>query len=92
MMQQVFYNLSNFIDSDLAYAAQAVVSSGTATTSDTLGGSFSYDNWAYAPVADAFRARRLMALYRFAVTGDEESSGMITPRYTSLGPIQPAIA
>jgi hypothetical protein len=42
MMQQVFYNLSNFIDSDRAYPAQAVVSSGTATTSDTLGGSFNY--------------------------------------------------
>jgi hypothetical protein len=37
LTQQVFYNLSNFIDSDRAYPAQAVVSSGTATTSDTLG-------------------------------------------------------
>jgi hypothetical protein len=35
MTEQVLYNLSNFIDSDLAYPAQIVIGSGTASTSDT---------------------------------------------------------
>lgn len=117
MMQQVFFNLANFIDSDLAYPAQAVISSGTASTADTAsanvttplssavtatsqfvrtvaatsstaltgvgtsvrsgaslgltGTALRSQNWAYAPVTEAFRARRLMALYRYAVTGDD---------------------
>jgi hypothetical protein len=119
MMHQVFYNLSNFIDSDLAYPAQAVISGGTASTTDSLAANVSTplstaitttnafastaaaaittsatgtaqnvlgaatfgasgtglrsQNWAYAPITDAFRARRLMALYRYAVTGDDDT-------------------
>jgi hypothetical protein len=37
--KQVLYNLANFMDSDLALPAQIVISSGTATTADTLTGS-----------------------------------------------------
>ena len=37
--KQVLYNLANFLDSDLALPAQIVISSGTATTADTLTGS-----------------------------------------------------
>jgi hypothetical protein len=65
MMQQVFYNLSNFIDSDLAYAAQAVVSSGTATTSDTLGGSFSY------PLTSMVATTGLMRLWPMLFVHDD---------------------
>jgi hypothetical protein len=117
MMHQVYYNLANFIDSDLAYPAQAVISGGTASTTDNLsanlnapwnsaanattqlvgtlaaastrsltsiagssmasttlgvsGTALRSQNWAYAPITEAFRARRLMALYRHAVAGDD---------------------
>jgi hypothetical protein len=36
MTEQVFHNLSDFIDSDLAYPTQLVIGSGTATTNDSL--------------------------------------------------------
>ena len=29
-------------------------------------------NWSYAPVTNAFQARRLMALYRYVINGDDE--------------------
>jgi hypothetical protein len=118
LSRQVLYNLSNFIDSDLAYPAQVVINSGTASTSDTISANYSTpltsaitttaqtvrtvaaspstattslatgvragesagasgtdvrtQNWAYAPITNAFQARRLMALYRYAVNGDDE--------------------
>lgn len=137
MTEQMFHNLSDFVDSDLAYPTQLVIGSGTATTNDSLtanytdplsfavqttatlagsavqttnmlqrqigpmgtttttttntqpttpsspqfasqtgrassslgvGGTFGRTQfWSYAPVTDAFRAARLMALYRYVV-------------------------
>jgi hypothetical protein len=37
LTRQVLYNLSNFLDSDIALPAQIVISSGTTTTADTVG-------------------------------------------------------
>jgi hypothetical protein len=39
--RQVLFNLANFIDSDLAYPAQVVLNAGTATTTDSLTGTYS---------------------------------------------------
>ena len=38
---QVLYNLANFIDSNLTYPSQIVINSGSATTSNSIGASFS---------------------------------------------------
>jgi hypothetical protein len=160
MMQQVYHNLANFVDSDLAYPTQLVINSGAATTSDmvsanytdplstavqttsqlvstvagastqttntlakavstgssgttntstnavqvtvpngaslatTTGSQYSRASsslglgaqdvrselWSYQPVTDAFRARRLMALYRFVVNSSTPGLGKDSER------------
>ena len=55
MTQQVFHNLSNFIDSDLAYPTQLVINSGTATTSNTLSATYT------DPLSAAFQTTSTVA-------------------------------
>lgn len=120
LTRQILYNFSNFIDSAVAVPAQMVISSGTATTSNsvsptisaplnagltttstmlraaaptttntvtsqtasnTLGVSASdawNQSWAYAPVTDPDRLKRLQALYRYAVDWSDRTTGEAT--------------
>ncbi|WP_146030220.1 hypothetical protein [Methylocella silvestris] len=116
LTRQVLYNLSNFIDNEFAIPAQIVVSSGVASTTNTIspgltapltssfnlaqaaalaatgfsggntwttttaaaGGTLSgtnaaAQNYGFSLVTDPFVLHRLLALYRFAVDGNEKA-------------------
>jgi hypothetical protein len=118
LTRQILHNFSNFLDRAVAIPAQMVISSGTATTSNSvtptlstpldagvtttttllraatttttntltaqtanktagLSASDSWNqSWAYAPVTDPDRLKRLQALYRYAVEWSDETTGV----------------
>jgi hypothetical protein len=78
MTEQVFHNLSNFIDSDLAYPAQLVLGSGSATTSDTLSANYTNPLTAAIQTTSTVAAASLQVTNTLAKAVSTGSSGNTT--------------